>query len=135
MYLKPQYILGNELQYRYTKESSFFAGNEYNYFENRVYDVFDGITSSGLFTTSFSVNIDADGRNLGGSPAINGADPSIEYYDLDLTRGDAGAYGGSHTIDNYFPLTTGSSRVYEMTGDRGVFQGYNLSIKAAGFDK
>ncbi|WP_299889121.1 DUF5103 domain-containing protein [uncultured Lacinutrix sp.] len=33
--LKPQYILGNELQYRYTKASSFFAGNEYNYFENK----------------------------------------------------------------------------------------------------
>jgi len=33
--LKPQYILGNELQYRYTKESSFFGGNEYRYFENK----------------------------------------------------------------------------------------------------
>jgi len=33
--LKPQYILGNELQYRYTRESSFYAGNEYNYFENK----------------------------------------------------------------------------------------------------
>ncbi len=33
--LKPQYILGNELQYRYTKASGFFAGNEYLYFENK----------------------------------------------------------------------------------------------------
>ena len=33
--LKPQYILGNELAYRYTNESSFFAGNEYLYFENK----------------------------------------------------------------------------------------------------
>lgn len=33
--LKPQYILGNELQYRYTKESSFLGGNEYRYFENK----------------------------------------------------------------------------------------------------
>ncbi|OIQ18161.1 DUF5103 domain-containing protein [Lacinutrix sp. MedPE-SW] len=33
--LKPQYILGNELQYRYTKASSFYAGNEYFYFENK----------------------------------------------------------------------------------------------------
>lgn len=33
--LKPQYILGNELQYRYTKESSFFGGNEFFYFENK----------------------------------------------------------------------------------------------------
>ncbi|MEZ4801938.1 MAG: DUF5103 domain-containing protein [Gelidibacter sp.] len=33
--LKPQYILGNELTYKYTSESSFWAGNEYLYFENK----------------------------------------------------------------------------------------------------
>jgi len=33
--VKPQYVLGNELQYRYTKETSFYAGNEFNYFENK----------------------------------------------------------------------------------------------------
>jgi len=33
--VKPQYILGNELQYRYVKETSFFAGNEFLYFENK----------------------------------------------------------------------------------------------------
>ena len=33
--VKPQYILGNELQYRYTKETSFYAGNEYLNFENK----------------------------------------------------------------------------------------------------
>lgn len=33
--IKPQYILGNQLQYRYTKETSFYAGNEYMYFENK----------------------------------------------------------------------------------------------------
>ena len=33
--IKPQYILGNELQYRYIKGTSFFAGNEYLYFENK----------------------------------------------------------------------------------------------------
>jgi len=33
--LKPQYTLANELIYRYTKESSFYAGNEFLYFENK----------------------------------------------------------------------------------------------------
>lgn len=33
--VKPQYVLGNELQYRYTEETSFYAGNEYFYFENK----------------------------------------------------------------------------------------------------
>ncbi len=33
--LKPQYTLGNELIYRYDTASSFWAGNEYNFFENK----------------------------------------------------------------------------------------------------
>jgi hypothetical protein len=33
--LKPQYILGNELIYKYTNESSFWAGNEFLNFENK----------------------------------------------------------------------------------------------------
>ncbi len=33
--LKPQYVLGNELMYRYNTESSFWAGNEYLFFENK----------------------------------------------------------------------------------------------------
>ena len=33
--LKPQYTLGNQLIYRYTSESSFWAGNEYLFFENK----------------------------------------------------------------------------------------------------
>ncbi len=33
--LKPQYTLGNELIYRYDTESAFWAGNEYNFFENK----------------------------------------------------------------------------------------------------
>ncbi|MEZ4797375.1 MAG: DUF5103 domain-containing protein [Flavobacteriaceae bacterium] len=33
--LKPQYTLGNELIYKYDTESSFWAGNEYLFFENK----------------------------------------------------------------------------------------------------
>ncbi len=33
--LKPQYTLGNELIYRYDTASSFWSGNEYNFFENK----------------------------------------------------------------------------------------------------
>jgi hypothetical protein len=33
--LKPQYILGNELIYRYDTESAFWGGNEYLYFETK----------------------------------------------------------------------------------------------------
>lgn len=33
--VKPQYILGNELTYRYVSETAFWAGNEYRFFENK----------------------------------------------------------------------------------------------------
>lgn len=33
--LKPQYVLGNQLTYKYNEESAFWGGNEYLYFENR----------------------------------------------------------------------------------------------------
>lgn len=33
--LKPQYILGNQLVYKYTTESAFWGGNEYLYFDNK----------------------------------------------------------------------------------------------------
>lgn len=110
--------------------------SEYNYISTNA-----GLAATSNYTLSTTdqyvstVTIAGDGRNLAGSPAIDGANPSIQYYDLDLTRGDAGAYGGSFTLDNYFPLTTGSSRVYHVIMDRGVFQGYNLDVKALGFDR
>lgn len=33
--IKPQYTIGNDLIYRYNKETQFYAGNEYWYFENK----------------------------------------------------------------------------------------------------
>ena len=33
--VKPQYILGNQLTYKYVSETSFWGGNEYRYFENK----------------------------------------------------------------------------------------------------
>ena len=33
--LKPQYTIGNQLIYKYTSETSFWAGNEYRYFETK----------------------------------------------------------------------------------------------------
>jgi hypothetical protein len=33
--VKPQYTIGNDLIYRYDKETQFWAGNEFHYFENK----------------------------------------------------------------------------------------------------
>ncbi|MFT6748908.1 MAG: hypothetical protein ACI9XR_001648 [Flavobacterium sp.] len=34
--VKPQYTIGNDLIYKYDKETQFWAGNEYLYFENKI---------------------------------------------------------------------------------------------------
>lgn len=69
------------------------------------------------------------------TPALDGADPGFEYYDLNLSVGDAGCYGGSYSLDNYFPIT-GSSRVYNIDMPFGITTtGAPLNIKADGFDR
>lgn len=75
------------------------------------------------------------GRLLLPTAASNGADPSFEYYDLDLTRGDAGCYGGSYSLDNFFPIT-GSSRVFWVDAPFGAVSGSGqIQVKAEGFDR
>ncbi|MDI9257893.1 hypothetical protein [Flavobacterium sedimenticola] len=75
------------------------------------------------------------GQLITSTLAQNGADPSFEFYDLDLTVGDAGCYGGSYSLNNYFPIT-GSSRVYNIDMPFGITTtGAPLEIKADGFDR
>lgn len=81
------------------------------------------------------LTVNTDGTLPGGSPAIDGANPALPFYDLDLSVGDAGAYGGSFTLDNFFPLHTGSSRVYMVNYPFNVRQGSTLNINADSFDR
>ena len=78
--------------------------------------------------------VTASGTLILPTAAQNGANPAFEFYDLDLSVGDAGCYGGSYTLDNYFPIT-GSSRVFNIDMPFGIFSSGNLDIKATGFDR
>jgi hypothetical protein len=54
--VKPQYTIGNDLIFKYDKETQFFAGNEYLYFENKnIRSATNSIafvdTNSGLYNT------------------------------------------------------------------------------------
>ena len=101
--------------------------------------IYDGITNTIPSTSYYYVNSQPVNQTTGQlnlpTLAQNGADPSFEFYDLDLTVGDAGCYGGSYTLDNYFPIT-GSSRVYNIDMPFGITtDGAPLNIKADGFDR
>jgi len=67
--------------------------------------------------------------------AINGGNPAPLFYDLDLSPNDAGAYGGSYTLDNFFPQHTGSARIGFPTYYFNVRDGNTLRVKAMSFDR
>jgi hypothetical protein len=98
----PQYTIGNDLIYKYDKETQFWAGNEYLYFDNsdirsagntisRV-DSNNGIYNSNLYTNNaranypYSVTPDVNGnfvvRNIGGTKNEIEADYAWVYFSL-----------------------------------------------------
>ena len=86
-----------------------------------------------LINASFSINTISGKLNSG--PPKDGANPSYIYYDLDLTRGDAGCYGGSYTLDNYFPLSEGHSRVISINSPDNITNSQTFSVEALGIDR
>lgn len=89
--LKPQYLIGNQLIYKYDMESSFWGGNEYLYFENKdVRAANTGIRSidlQDLYHNYLFTNFERATRPYTYNPDINGNfiitnidadDPSIE---------------------------------------------------------
>lgn len=94
-----------------------------------------GFTFEGNNTINQPVTFNADGTFLNAPAAINGGNPAAPFFDLDLSTGDAGAYGGSYTQNNFFPLHTGAARVY-MTGHPfNIRQGATLRVRAYGWDR
>ena len=86
-------------------------------------------------TTNQPLTVNADGSLLNAPGAINGANPSAVFSDIDLSAGDAGAYGGSYTLTNYFPLHTGAARVAHVVYPFNVRQGSTLRVRATSFDR
>ena len=88
-------------------------------------------------TNHFTSNttIDSVGHLIVGSDAINGGDPSVNYLDLDLTRNDAGMYGGSFSMSNFNTPGIGNPRVLFMTAPRSVLTTQTTNISADGVAK
>lgn len=89
--IKPQYVLGNQLIYNYTKETSFYAGNEYFNFENkdiriagngvqfiRLKDIYNSYLFSNVArnTSTYTYNPDINGNFL--VTALASRNPGIQ---------------------------------------------------------
>jgi len=66
---------------------------------------------------------------------VNAGSPVVDYTDLDLTRNDAGHYGGSNSWANYWPIDSGGKpQVNYLLTPRTISSG-TLNITGSAFSK
>ena len=68
----------------------------------------------------------------------NSANPNHEFYDIDLTVGDRGRFGGPYTWNNYFPVSNPSGSrafIYDLNIPADLFPGQNVDIKAKAYHR
>lgn len=67
---------------------------------------------------------------------VNAGNPSLIYTDLDLTRNDAGHYGGSNSWDNYWPADGGGMpQVNYLVTPRAILSTSTLNVTGSGYSK
>lgn len=103
-----------------------------------------GITTNGsviaqgynVFVPNLTQVIIATGAPVPGSPAINAGDPDLSYTDLDLSRNDAGCYGGSFSRDNFDdPMPTTAVVLFVNAPRRTTTGAFSIPITIDGFDR
>ncbi|TVR36901.1 MAG: hypothetical protein EA392_14355 [Cryomorphaceae bacterium] len=95
-----------------------------------------GWTFADLNETNQDIALDGDDGSFTNEPnAIDGGNPAPLFYDIDLTPNDAGCWGGSYTQQNFFPLHTGVTRVYNVIYPFNVRAGNTMNVKAFSFDR
>lgn len=105
----------------------------YNYVKIPGGTAFNGAVSSSNVATSNMV-LNADGSPQAGSDIIDGGSPDGGMMDVDLSRNDAGCYGGSYTMSNFTSAETGA-RVLFMEAPRSIFLNQSIDVKGEGLDK
>ena len=82
------------------------------------------------YSGTFSIEtFDEFGRSTSSS-FVDKASPSLIYYDIDMTRGDRGTFGGPNSIDNYFNTATGKARVYDLNMPFEIWSGSTPQVRA-----
>lgn len=67
---------------------------------------------------------------------VNAGNPAVAYTDLDLTRNDAGHYGGSNSWANYFPADNGGKpQVNYLVTPRAILSTTTLNVTGSAFSK
>lgn len=67
---------------------------------------------------------------------VNAGNPAVSYTDLDLTRNDAGHYGGSNSWANYFPADNGGRpQVNYLVTPRAILSTGTLNVSGSAYSK
>jgi hypothetical protein len=114
------------------------SGGTFNVHYNfAIANSFSGFTNDGTNIIATNTTLNSEGLNTNAlSNTINGGNPDSAFVDLDLTRNNAGCYGGSFTLNNFFPITSNDwARVMLVTAPRRVLVNGTINVKAIGFDK
>ena len=107
----------------------------YNYVDVSIGNPVSGtITVNQNNNTASTITLNANGSTQS-SVGLNGGNPGVQFYDTDLTINDAGCYGGSYTLNNFFPQFTGSTNTWLTNYQFNIRTGSTLSIKANSYDK
>jgi hypothetical protein len=121
------------------------AGGVNNY--TFAYNIFRGYSYASVTVPNNGTNKSTSTATIvlatgaAGGDAINGGPTDPEYTDIDLSRGDVGAFGGSFTLANFHPFMNATAannqggRVYLLRAPRAIQQGGSIQVKADGFDR
>ena len=67
---------------------------------------------------------------------VNAGNPAVIYTDLDLTRNDAGHYGGSNSWENYWPADGGGMpQVNYLVTPRAILNTSTLNVTGSSYSK
>ncbi|MFP3597092.1 hypothetical protein [Chryseobacterium sp. SIMBA_029] len=104
----------------------------YNVFTNTF--VTEGNMTQSDNSGSMTLNFDNAAYTVTGMN-VNAGNPAIKYTDLDLTRNDAGHYGGSNSWINYWPANNANKpQVNYLSTPRSITSG-TFNISGSGFSK
>jgi hypothetical protein len=69
---------------------------------------------------------------------VNTGNPNHEFYDIDLTLGDRGRFGGPNSWNNFFPVSNPNNSkafIYNLNIPADLFPGQNVDIKAKAYHR
>lgn len=114
------------------KSNTVSIAASYNIFTNSF--ITEGNMTQNDNTGSASLNFDTVAYTVAGMN-LNAGNPAVKYTDLDLTRNDAGHYGGSNSWANYWPANNNNKpQVNYLSTPRTVTSG-TFNISGSGFSK